>query len=167
MTNILIALAVVILLVARQLRPRPARETSAARFVLILAVIGFAETASTVKGHSLGAGTLLLLAGGLLIGAGFGAVRAVSMRVWREADGVAWRQGSWLTGILWIVSLAAHLGIDLVVDGTTSIKGFSSATILIYLAVTLGVQREVVRARAARIPAGPTSGCRGQQVGVT
>lgn len=152
MVNILIAVVVVVLLVVRQLRARPARETSAARFVLILGVIGIVESASVAKGHRLSSETLSLVVGGLVVAAAFGWARAVSMRVWREADGAAWRQGTVLTAFLWIVSLAAHLGIDVVVDGTTDIKGFSSATILLYLAVTLGVQREIVRARAARIP---------------
>jgi hypothetical protein len=151
-TNLLIAVLVVGLLVARQLRPRQARETSAARFVLILAVIGIVETVQTVNGHRVPADTVALIVVGLLIGVAFGAVRAWSMRVWRDAEGVAWRQGTWLTAVLWIASLAAHLGIDVVVDRTTSIDGLSSATILIYLAVTLGTQRELVRERAARIP---------------
>lgn len=152
MTNLLIAILVVALLIARQLRARRAREDSAARFVLILGVIGVVETVQTVKGHQVSADTVALVIAGLVIGAAFGAVRAWSMRVWRDADGVAWRQGTGLTAMLWILSLAAHLGIDVVVDRTTSINGFSSATILIYLAVTLGAQRELVRARTARIP---------------
>jgi uncharacterized membrane protein len=164
-TNLLIALLVVGLLVARQLRPRRAREDSAARFVLILAVIGIVDAGETVNGHRLGTETLLLVAGGLVIGAAFGAVRAATMRVWRDAEGVAWRQGTWLTAVLWIVSLAAHLGIDVVVDRTTDIDGFSSATILIYLAVTLGAQRELVRARAARIPSGESTSDTAYNVG--
>ena len=157
MVNILIGVAVVLLLIARQFRARPARETSAARFILILGVIGIVECANAAKGHQLSSETVALVVGGLVVAAAFGWVRALSMRVWRAADGVAWRQGTWVTAILWVASLAAHLGIDVVVDGTTDIKGFSSATILLYLAVTLGVQRELVRARAARIPAAGAS----------
>lgn len=49
MVNILIGVAVVILLIARQFRARPARETSAARFILILGVIGIPAVASGVS----------------------------------------------------------------------------------------------------------------------
>ena len=74
------------------------------------------------------------------------------MIVWRGADGVAWRRGTVVTAALWIASLAAHLGIDIAVDRTTTAHALGTATILLYLAVTLGVQREIVRARAIRAP---------------
>ena len=45
--------------------------------------------------------------------------------------GELWRKGTWLTALLWIVSLAAHLGYDYVVTA----KGVGDATILLYLAV--------------------------------
>jgi len=67
---------------------------------------------------------------------------------------------SWLTAILWILSVAAHLGFDYVVAGHNH-NGFGNATILLYLAVTFSVQRLLVQARAQRaaIPAqaGPAS----------
>lgn len=149
MINVLIGLVVVAWLIYRQLQARPAKETSAARLILILGAIGVVDTVQAVKGHTLGASTVALLLVGVLVGAGFGALRAMTVKVWRASDGVAWRQGTLVTGVLWIVSLAVHFGVDALVDHTTTITGLGTATILIYLAVTLGVQREIVRARAA------------------
>ena len=63
-----------------------------------------------------------------------------------------------LTAGLWIVSLAAHFGIDALIDHSTTAKGLGSADILLYLAVSLGVQREIIRLRAARIPGGLARG---------
>jgi hypothetical protein len=152
-TNIVIGVAVVSLLIFRQLSARRVREQTAARLVLILGVIGVVEMVQAAKGHPVGATTIAAIAAGLVLGAGLGAARALTVRIWRDDGGVAWRQGSWLTAGLWIISLAAHFGIDALIDQSTTAKGLGSADILLYLAVSLGVQREVTRARAARIEA--------------
>jgi hypothetical protein len=152
--NIIIGIAVVGLLIYRQWVTRPVRERSAARLVLILGVIGVVEMVEASKGHHLGPATVGWIVVGLVIGAALGAARATTTRVWRDANGTAWRRGSVLTAALWIVSLAAHFGIDALIDHSTTAKGLGSADILLYLAVSLGVQREVIRLRAARVPAG-------------
>jgi hypothetical protein len=69
-------------------------------------------------------------------------------------DGWAWRQGTVLTAALWIVSLATHLVLDAVIDHSTTITALGTSSILVYLAVTLGVQREIVRWRASRLVPG-------------
>ena len=54
------------------------------------------------------------------------------------------RRGTWLTAVLWIVSLAAHLGYDDLVAGHVAGKNggnVGDATIVLYLVVTLTVQR--------------------------
>jgi hypothetical protein len=153
-TNIVIGVAVVALVIYRQGVTRPVRERSAARLVLILGIIGVVEMVNASKAHHLGPSTIGWIVVGLLIGAGLGAARAATTRVWRDANGTAWRRGSVLTAALWIVSLAAHFGIDALIDHSTTAKGLGSADILLYLAVSLGVQREVIRLRAARVPAG-------------
>jgi hypothetical protein len=44
-----------------------------------------------------------------VLAAVFGAIRAATTHVWLEG-GQPWRQGNWLTAVLWVVSIAAHLG---------------------------------------------------------
>ncbi|HME66295.1 MAG TPA: hypothetical protein VKG61_15525 [Streptosporangiaceae bacterium] len=51
------------------------------------------------------------LAGSLVLAAITGAIRAMTVRVWVEAS-QALRQGTWITALLWVVSLDAHLGYD-------------------------------------------------------
>ena len=92
----------------------------------------------------------------LMAGAGLGAIRAATVRIWRAQDGSAWRQGTMLTAALWLVSLATHLALDGIIDHFSRISALGTSTILVYLAVTLGVQREIVRRRAA--PLAPGSG---------
>jgi hypothetical protein len=67
--------------------------------------------------------------------------------------GGQWRsRGSWVTAILWVVSLAAHLGFDHLFGGHgTGGTCVGNATILLYLAVTFAVRRMVVIARSQRI----------------
>jgi hypothetical protein len=67
-------------------------------------------------------------------------------------DGQAWRKGNWLTGALWVVSLAAHFGLDYLIDPHSPDGGIAGASLLLYLAVTFTVQRVIMQARARRIP---------------
>ncbi len=67
-------------------------------------------------------------------------------------DGQWWSRGSRVTAILWVVSVAAHLGFDYLVGGRgPGSAAFGNATILLYLAVTFAVQRMVVIARSQRM----------------
>jgi NAD/NADP transhydrogenase beta subunit len=150
-TNIAIGVLIVGWLVVRQLRPRPVRETTAARLVVILGIIGVVETVQAAKGHRVDATAVTWIVASLVLGAVLGSTRALSVRIWRDASGVAWRQGTWVTGVLWAVSLGAHLLIDVEIDDATTAKSLGPATLLLYLAVTLGVQRELMRWRSAQI----------------
>jgi hypothetical protein len=150
-TNIVIGAAVVGLIIVRQIRTRPVREDSAARLMLILGVIGVIDMVNTAKGHSIPARVIGLLAVGLVLALVFGALRALSVQIWRDPAGVAWRRGTSLTIVLWVFSLAAHFGIDFLAGSSSTAKSLASASILLYLAITLGVQRELIRWRAARV----------------
>jgi hypothetical protein len=146
--NILIGLAVLAFILYRQLQARPVRDTM--RLPLILAVIGVVELARFLQHGHHGAGVAAALAGSLVIAAVFGAIRAATVHVWVDG-GQAWRQGNWLTAVLWVVSLAVHLGYDYLVDGKGSQAGLGSASLLLYFGVTFTVQRLILQARAQRI----------------
>ena len=149
LANIAIGLIVVGLLLVRQLQPRPARETSSIRLVLILGAAGIFEISKAVGHHHLTAAAVAWLAVSLLAGAVMGAIRAATVRIWRAQDGSAWRQGTMLTAALWLISLATHLALDTNIDHASRIAALGTSSILLYLAVTLGVQREIVRRRTA------------------
>ena len=150
LTNIVIGLVVVGLLLARQLQPRLAKESSSLRLVLVLGVTGLIEMESAIGHHTVPVATVAWLVLSLLAGAGMGAVRAVTVTIWRAEDGSAWRQGTKFTAALWLVSLAAHFALDALVEHSTRVP-LGTSSILLYLAVTIGVQREIVRWRAARL----------------
>jgi hypothetical protein len=156
LANIAIGLIVVGLLLVRQLQPRPVREASSIRLVLILGAAGIFETSNAVGHHHLTAAAVAWLAVSLMAGAVTGAIRAATVRVWRAQDGSAWRQGTVLTAALWVISLGAHLALDTVIDHASRIAALGTSSILLYLAVTLGIQREIVHRRAA--PLAPAEG---------
>jgi len=151
--NIAVGVLVVGWLIARQLRTRQVGDTGP-RLMLVLAVIGLVDTVHAAHGHHVHAAGVVLVVAGLLMGAALGAWRATTVRLWRDANGVAWRRGTVATGVLWVVSLGSHLLLDVAVDHVSGVSGFGTAGILLYLAVTLGVQREVLRWRAGQLTAG-------------
>jgi hypothetical protein len=93
----------------------------------------------------------------LAVGAVFGFLRAQVTAVWRGDDGVLVRQGNAVTVVLWIIGLALHIGIDLVLRRTTTAADqLGSVSLLLYLAVTVAAQRWVVTGKAAHLtPAAP------------
>jgi hypothetical protein len=72
------------------------------------------------------------------------------LKIWLQ-DGQAWARGNLLTAALWIVALAAPLGYDYLIGQHKDIGNLGNATVLLYLAVSLAVQRVIVSARAQRL----------------
>jgi hypothetical protein len=150
--DIAIGILVLALVLYRQLTTQRLRENY--RLPLILAIIGIVQFAAFLRGHPRDDGGIATaVAGSLVIAAAFGAVRALTVRVWRQ-DGVLLRRGTWVTAVLWVISFAAHLGYDYLIAGNVvSGKNGSSvgdATVLLYLVVTLTVQRYLLMLRAER-----------------
>jgi hypothetical protein len=149
--SLVVGLAVLALVLSRQLMVR--RLTESYRLSVILGVVGAAEFAGFLKGHPGDPGGIVAaVAGSLALAALFGVARAVTVRVWRQG-GQLMRQGTWLTGVLWILAVAAHYGYDDLVAGHLIGKNGSSvgnATVLLYLVISLTVQQFVLRARVAR-----------------
>ena len=149
-SGLVIGVLVLVLLIVRQMSTRQLRENY--RIMLILAVIGIVEFASYLKGHTQDDSRVVLaVAGSLVLAAGFGVLRALTVKVWGEPGQLLMR-GSWLTGVLWAVAVGAHLGYDyLVIGGGKNADAVGNASILLYLAVSLGIQRLVLLNRARRL----------------
>jgi len=154
--EIILGLAVLVLLIYRQLRARPI-SAGGLRLVAILAVIGVIETAGYLQKYHGGPATYAALGGSLVLAAVFGVVRAATVRLWMQ-DGQVWGKGNWLTAALWIIALAVHLGYDaLVAHGHGSSGNVGTATVVLYLAVSLGVQRLIAQLRASRLALAPVA----------
>jgi hypothetical protein len=150
-TDLVIGVAVLALVLYRQLTTQRLRENY--RLPLILGIIGIVQFVTFLNGHPHDDGGIAAaVVGSLVIAAVLGGVRALTVRVWRQG-GQLLRKGTWVTAILWVISLAAHLGYDDLVAGHVTGKNggnVGDATVLLYLVVTLTVQRYLLMARAAR-----------------
>jgi hypothetical protein len=154
--NLVIGLAVLAFILYRQMQVRPVR--AGLRLSLILAVIGVIELTQFLQHHSHGPKVYAALAGSLVLAAVFGAVRAVTVRVWVDGSGQAMRQGTWLTTVLWLVSLGVHLGYDYLVDGKGPQAALGTASLTLYFAVTYTIQRVILQWRVQRIPGADRQG---------
>lgn len=148
LTEIVIAVAVVLWILVRQVQQRSVKQDNRPIAYLVMAVIGVVEVANFVKVHPVNSEAVVLTVTSLAIAAVFGIVRAYTVRLWRE-DGQLFRQGNAVTIVLWIVGIAIHFGGDALID--SSAKGLSTTTLLLYLAISLGVQQLVVGARAGQL----------------
>jgi hypothetical protein len=168
MSSIVIDLAALAWLLARQVTARPL--SGGYTLPLILGIVGLFEfgaylmgggqqLASFLKGHRSfstipdGKTVVAAVAGSLILAVVTGAIRAPTVRLWWQ-DGQYWRKGSWVTLVLWIVSLGAHLGYDALIAHSTGRAAVGDATMLLFFAVSLTAQRVVLTARARRIPRG-------------
>jgi hypothetical protein len=152
LVDVVVGAGVLALLIYRQLTARPV-SASGLRIIAILAVVGLLETSQFLQGNQAGAVTYAALGGSLVLAAVFGALRASTVRIWLQG-GHAWSKGNWLTASLWVAALAAHLGYDELVARGHGAGSVGTATVVLYLAVSLGVQRVIVQQRAHRLQAG-------------
>jgi hypothetical protein len=145
-TSIGIGLLILLLILFRQVQKRSVKEDSRPVLLLVLVVIGVVQLGQFLSAHPVNTTGVLMLVASLVAAAVFGVVRAYTVRLWREG-GVLYRQGNWLTVLLWLVAIGVHFGADVLIDHSGSAKGLSSAAITLYIAVSFGVQRLVVASR--------------------
>ena len=157
-TNIVIGIAVVALVLYRQLAVRSVRTDRAGRGMLIFAVIGVAQLGQFVShGGRIGVVGIAALAISLVLAAGLAAARAATMKLWRTDQG--WfRQGTVVTLVLWLISIGSHLGIDALAGHLAGraedVAGLGQATLLLYLAVSLGIQSVLLARRVSALSNG-------------
>lgn len=152
--TILEVIAALALILTRQLAPRRIRD-NLLRLPLILGVIGVVEATKFLGGHRVTPGETAGLAAALVVAAAVAWPRAHSMRVWRADDGTWMRQGNLATVAWWAVALAGHLATTFagpLVFGERphGLGGFDSATLLVYLGVSLGAQGFFLEQRLQR-----------------
>ncbi|HUA95957.1 MAG TPA: hypothetical protein VMB82_10565 [Acidimicrobiales bacterium] len=145
-----IALDVVIvaLVLYRQRMVRRVWPRLSLRLAGVLAVIGLIELLSYTASRHLSGAVIGVLVLSFVVGAvALGALRAASVRIWRVNNAVL-RQGTWLTMGLWALSLALHFGAEWWIHALGGPTGVASASLLLWLGVTYGVQNAVVHRRA-------------------
>lgn len=142
-------LIVAVLLVGviwRQISPRVISKKTTLYLVIML--IGVAEVGGAISTQAIpftGENIVIIAVAYLILAVPFGIMRAKSYRLWVANDGLVMRRGTVVTVVLWMISFAIHLGIDYyVVPG-------SDAFLILYLGLSLMIQREWVFSRAKRL----------------
>ncbi|OPG07904.1 hypothetical protein [Microbispora sp. GKU 823] len=151
---VVVALAVLALLIYRQMKPRPVARPVGLIIAAVMVVGGLGGGALVDPRHT--ALSLAVLVAELLVAAGLGVLRAMTTRVWRDQHGVAWSQGTVTTLVAWVGSIAVRIAMI----ALTSLLGLASSqtSVLLFVGVTLGVQFLVVARRASALPTVPVSG---------
>ncbi len=152
LTDALVGVAIVGLVLFRQLRPR--RVAEGRSWWLLPAILVFLSTRSgglTDPHHE--TASVLLLAAEMAIGVAMGTVWAFTTRIWRDESGTAWVKGTKATAAAWIGGIALRIGLAAV--GETMGVHQGSGTIMLALAATLLIRTGVVVWRAGNLETTP------------
>ncbi len=146
-----ITVVALVLILVRQLRERPVREERGMRGVIVLAVIGLYQIGQYIAQSSsrINLFVVLFVIVGFVSAGFFGWLRARETHLWRD-EGQLMVQGNWLTIMWWVVALAVHFGIEFLGNEVLHIKGsqgLASASIVLYVALSLGAQKYVLLQR--------------------
>jgi len=155
--DVLLIAAAVVWILARQVRLARVKPRLLWLVPLVLAFFGIrALPASTWHVPA----DLGLLAVSAAVSIGLGVWRGQTIRVWRDADGTWWRQGSVLTLVLWgalIVARGLLYGLDVAVGHR---EATNLGAVLVVLALSFAAQNAVTALRmnaAQPLPSGPSA----------
>ena len=152
--QVIVGIAVLGWILVNQLR---VRQFSARRLRVagILGVVGVVEVVSTAGAHAVSMVGWTLVITGLVVGAALGLLRAATVTLWVR-DGAVYTQGHAMTAALWIVGIGVHIGLDVLARVIApSVDGVDASSVLLFLAVSLGVQGLVTLQRARTLPGAP------------
>jgi hypothetical protein len=147
--SVFIGAVLLVLVLLRQVAVRPVPRVLRLGLPVFIAVIGLFELVGYTNGHHhIGGSAWAWVLGTLLIGAlGLGVVRGLTVRIWTAGNWVL-RQGTAVTMVLWLVSLAVHFAGDAFGAQAHDGSGLVAASFLLYLGLTLGAQTAMVHRRA-------------------
>jgi hypothetical protein len=141
--------AVAVLVIVRQFQDRPIRA-----LILLGAPVGLIALGSkALTSESRTGAVLALLVVDLALALGFGVWRGTSFRVWIAPDGQARRQGTRLTLVLWLISIAARGGMTAAGRLAGSSRNAAYQELPVALGLTLLAQAIVILWRASQLAA--------------
>ncbi|AGL16051.1 hypothetical protein [Actinoplanes sp. N902-109] len=143
---LLLVLAILVLVVARQLTARRVRPVAYLWVVLLIA------RACVPPGPAMttlaGIGVLIV---GLLGSVAFGILRGATISLWRDEDGRLYRKGGRVTVLLWLATIVTRVLISAIGMAVFN-QPFNLNAIWLGLGVTLGAQHAATMYRGRLIP---------------
>lgn len=145
LANVLVIIAVVGLVIARQLRPRAVAGGRWWLMPVILLVLAIREGGGLIDSHHEQA-AVALLAAELVVGGVMGVVWATTTHLWTEPDGRVMAKGTKATIAVWVLGIAVRAGLY-AIAAAVGVRQ-NSTSILIAVAATLLIRSGVLYWRA-------------------
>jgi hypothetical protein len=145
LVNALVILAIIGLVLARQLRPRVVAGGRWWLVPAVLVVLSIRSGGSLIDGQHEQAAVALFSAE-LALGAVMGIVWAATTRMWTASDGRVMAQGTKATLAVWVLGVAARVGLYAVAAAVGVHQ--SSSSVMIAIAATLLIRSGVLVWRA-------------------
>src|SRR5579863_2248840 len=139
--SVVVDVAVLAWILYRQRAVRRVPLRFGAQLPVLIAVFGIIQIVDYTDTHDVSGTVLATVLGSVAVGAGvFGVLRGYTVRLFSGTKGRVLRQGTWLTMLLWLVSVAVHFASFTLVHALHGPTGVASASLLLYLAVSVGIQ---------------------------
>ncbi|MFC4913486.1 hypothetical protein [Actinomadura gamaensis] len=148
LANVLVVLLVLGLVLRRQLTAQRINEAKMYTLPAILLIVGVVQGGLIDHAHR--ALSVGMLAVEVVVGLLLGALRAATMRLWREPDGSLWRSGGGLTLAAWVLSIAVRLGLMGIAYALGVKTG--NGNLLAFLGVSLLAQFAIIDLRSRSLP---------------
>jgi hypothetical protein len=147
--DVLLIAAAVVWILARQVRVTPVKPRLLWLVPLLLVFFGIRSLPASTWHVPADLGLLAL---SVVVSVGLGVWRGQTIRVWRDADGTWWRQGSALTLVLWgalIVARGLLYGVGIAVGHR---EATNLGAVLVVLALSFAAQNAVTALRMNAAP---------------
>jgi hypothetical protein len=145
MSALLILLILLPVSIYRQMRAREVSPIALVRLPLVYAAIGLVAFGTGHLDVSGGAGPYIALSAVLSIG--FGVWRGAQVRVWKEADGSYFTQGTRLTLMLWAGLIVGKIAINVVGAAAGALPSTHAGEIFLFIAASFLAQNVIVARR--------------------
>src|SRR6202011_4991422 len=135
--NVLLIGAAVVWILWKQIQAAPIKTRLLVAAPLVMGYFGIRDTPSSTWTS---AADLTLIAVGAAFAVGLGLARGTTIRVWREQDGLLWRQGSKVTLMLWGALLVVRVAMYGVAEATGPRAASGLGPVLLSLGLSFAAQ---------------------------
>ena len=148
--NVLLIVAAVVWILWKQIQAAPIKIRLLVAAPLVMGYFGIRDTpASTWTSPA----DLTLIAVGAAFAIGLGLARGATIRVWREQDGLPWRQGSKVTLMLWGALVVVRAAMYGVAEATGHRAASGLGPVLLSLGLSFAAQNAITGLRISALPA--------------
>ena len=146
--NALLIGAAVVWILWKQIQAAPIKTRLLVAAPLVMGYFGIRDTPSSTWTS---AADLTLIAVGAAFAVGLGLARGTTIRVWREQDGLLWRQGSKVTLMLWGALLVVRAAMYGVAEATGHRAASGLGPVLLSLGLSFAAQNAVTGLRISAL----------------